>query len=153
MSETLYFIQLLVLVSVLLPFFGASFRVVRKLVQVLCVPTFWGCIALMGWLNLGRFTVGENTKKRFPQESLASIHLLTSGIILFYWYLGFKNGLDILEIQKALIGLYVFNLICLAGVLLISKFSTPKEEDKDKDWIDQLLDYRISLGFYKKLTE
>lgn len=153
MSELLIFIQLLVVVSALIPLFGASFRVVRKLVQVLCVPTFWGCIALLGWLNIGKFTAGENTKKRFPQESLASIHLLTSGIILYYWYLGLKNDLDLVEIQKALIGLYIFNLICLAGVILISKFSKPKEEDKDKDWIDQLLDYRIPLGFYKKLTE
>ncbi len=151
MNHFFNFLTLLALVSVLLPFTGLAIRVVRKLTQALSIPTFLGCIFLLEGFGLGKFRVGENTKKRFPQESLATIHLILCGIILYVWYHSFKNQVPINEMHNSLTGLYLFNILCLVGVILISLFSKPPKNEKD--WIDKMLEFKFSLGFYKNLTE
>ena len=144
-------IGLLTALSVLTPLAGTTFRVVRKLVQVLSVPIFGGCIVLLEGFNLGKFRVVESTKKRYPQETFATIHLISTALILNFWYNGIIQKTDITKLNSSLQGLYIFNIVCLGIVLLISRFSNPPENEKD--WIDKLLDYKFSLGFYKNLTE
>lgn len=142
---------LIIFISVSLPLTGVIFRIVRKAVQILAVPTFWGCIVLVEGFNIGEFRIGEKTSKRYPQETLATIHFLTTCMIIYIWFLSMESNETFNLFNNGLILFYILNIASLVGVLIISKFSRPSKNKKD--WIDKLLDHKIPLDFYKKMTE